>query len=417
MKRALNLFMTVCMALIMVLMPCMEVKAEGNNKATVNVEIQNVFNDFKSDISLCLRNPSSDDIKEFKNGVVSNVSFEVETFGECSLLTIEQSGEWCFVDATTLKAPKSFNVKENDVVNVSLLLFPTEKNAEYGEYIKIYEESINALMDNEVIADALSDLGIGSDDSSISINNHSEGFDFERWHDGAMASFNNFNELFSDIEEDSTWQGYLANAEIRRNVSLNYYLNSVHGAEESTWLNMSKTDIFLWQNTYLVFVEMIDKGNDYFTKTFANQQTIDKWLKSIICTSSWTGNGNEEIYNAYVEWLDYQIEYYRYYGYPYNFINDKSYAEETSLFPSSSEENEEISSDELSDEEIAELEEDINHDKNEDSVIKKTKNNWVDVFEKLKGMWITLILIVVVGSAYFIVHKIRKSKNYDDMSN
>lgn len=415
MKKFFNLFITACMVLTMVLVPCTNVHAEGEEKAIVNVEIQDVFGEFNGDISLCLRNPISDDIKEFKGGSFPKVTYEVYSFGECNFISIEGNGEWCFVDATTLKSPVPFSIKENDVVNVTLLLFPTENNTMYGDYVKMYTEGIDVLMNNDIVADVLENVGIDDNNSSINIQNNSTDFNFNSWHDGAMASFNSFNDLFSAVEENSTWQGYLANAEIRRNVSLNYYLESVGNADEDKWKNMSKTEILIWQDTYLVFVEMLDKGSEYFSKTFSSQQTTEKWLKSIIGTSAWTGEGNKEIYDAYCDFITYQIEYYRYYGYPYNFINDKSYSEETSLFPSDSEESEESEIlEDLSEEEKAEIEEEISLE--EENVGEKSADNWKPVLKKLKGSWITLIILGVVATAYFIVRKIRKSKNYDEMS-
>ncbi len=421
MKKSIGLFMALCIALITFL-PCMNVYAEGG-KAVVNVEIQDVFESFKGDISLFLRNPVSDDIKEFKNGDFKNVTFEVTTFGECMFLTSEKNGEWVFVDSATLQEPKPFTVKENDVISVSLLLYPTEKNADYGNYIKLLDAGIDAITENDAVANVFENMGVGiNNDSSSAVvrnSNSQNSFDFDTWHKGAMASFEKFKELFSALEDDTSWQGYLSTADLRRNISLPFYMKSVRNAKEDTWLNMSNTDLFIWQDTYLVFVEMMDKGGTYFSNTFISSDSQKYWLETIIGTSAWNGNGSEDVYNAYVEWLEYQKTYYTYYGYPYNFINDRSFAEETSFLPDDSvKENEdeeiaEVIEEELDEKDIAEIKGDDDTNK---GIVHQSKNNWSDFVSKALKHWITLILIAVVGIAYLIVRKIRKSKNINEQT-
>ena len=126
----------------------------------------------------------------------------------------------------------------------------------------------------------------------------------------------------------------------------------------------------------------------------------------------WTGNGSEELLNAYMTVAEYQLQYFEYYSFPYNFHNDKSYAEEIGIAISEEETEEVILKNDFTDEEVEEIEEVAE----ELDIKEQSKGIWGEVLDKLKDSWLTIVILAGALVALFVVRKKIKDKNVDDMS-
>lgn len=199
-------------------------------------------------------------------------------------------------------------------------------------------------------------------------------FNFDGWHSEAMQAYETYISLLESKADDSTWKNVFDYAELTRVSVKKVYTDSVKGATEEEWNGLSKTDVIDYFTTYLNFVLVKDRSNDYYDSHFKNGETAKQnYFRDSVGVGMWTGNGSEELLNAYMTVAEYQLQYFEYYSFPYNFHNDKSYADETGLeIITEATENEEISDLEslgLTEEEIAEIESEINADNsnNEDS--------------------------------------------------
>jgi hypothetical protein len=149
----------------------------------------------------------------------------------------------------------------------------------------------------------------------------------------------------------------------------------------------------------------------------------------------WTGNGADELKSAYETFVRYQVIYFSYYNFPYNFIDDKSYAEETglsSLVEESVNENGFTDSEqaeineiieELGEETSAGQEADITADSQNETVEdggesfgETSKSIWAQVGKKIADHWFSVVLLVILLAAWLIVRAVIKKKNMDEMS-
>lgn len=241
-------------------------------------------------------------------------------------------------------------------------------------------------------------------------------FDFESWHDEAMQAYETFSSLFYSIQDDDTWSMTLAMANSRRNISVHTYLKCVSNARQSDWDNYSAVDIYLWHDTYLVFCDMMNSGREYFDSKFnSGEARFNGFLKSDIGTGAWTGTNGEELKEAYKNLVSYQVAYYEKYNYPYNFINDKSYADEVGIPQQENEKD--LSEDEIKDinEAIDELSpdeiKDINEAVDEEKNVNESDTNMHNGFSTLNIIVISIGLLIVVAVIGLIVRSKSKKGN------
>lgn len=231
-------------------------------------------------------------------------------------------------------------------------------------------------------------------------------FDFESWHDESMQAYDAYISLLESKVDDSTWKNVFDYAEITRASVKKIYLESVNGATEEEWNSLTQTDVIDYFTTYLNFVLIKNRSNEYYDSHFKNGDTAKQnYFRDNVGVGMWSGNGNEELLNAYMTVAEYQLQYYEYYSFPYNFHNDKSYADETGLeIIAKTTENEEIGDLEslgLTQEEIAEIESEINaeNSNNEDS-------------NSINPLFIIIPIVLLLAiSGYLIFSKKNKKKD------
>lgn len=231
-------------------------------------------------------------------------------------------------------------------------------------------------------------------------------FDYDVWHSEAMQAYETYISLLESKADDSTWKRVFDCAEITRASAKKVYTDSVKDATEEEWNGLSQLDVIDYFTTYLNFVLVKNFSNDYYDSNFKNGDTAKQnYFRNSVGLSLWTGNGSEELINAYMNFAEYQLQYFDYYSFPYNFHNDKSYAEETGLeIIAENTENEEISDLEelgLNEEEIAEIKSEINAENpnNEDS-------------NSINPLFIIIpIALLLAISGYIIFSKKNKKKD------
>ena len=145
-----------------------------------------------------------------------------------------------------------------------------------------------------------------------------------------QEAFNHFVEVSAFIQDDETWNDCLEVYDIiHRKSGKEMYLESVDGASEELWDNLTAQEILVYYDTYLVFASIVTAANDVlYNKYIADiEHGVNEYVGSK--TLGWNGNNCEEVIAAFEDFVEWQIEYYRIYNFPYNFITGKSYAEET----------------------------------------------------------------------------------------
>lgn len=231
-------------------------------------------------------------------------------------------------------------------------------------------------------------------------------FDFESWHEEAMQAYDAYISLLESKVDDSTWKNVFDYAEITRASVKKIYLESVENATEEELNALSQTDVIDYFTTYLNFVLVKNRSTEYYDSNFKSGDTAKQnYFRDNVGTSMWTGNGSEELLNAYMTVAEYQLQYFEYYGFPYNFHNDKSYADETGLDitveTTVTEETEDLESLGLTENEISEIESEINNEN-----ANTTNAN------SLNPLFIIVPIVLILAIGGYIIFR-RKSNKKD----
>lgn len=405
MRKILSRLLMFSLVLTAFFMPSSKVYADELN-CVVTVNVNDVLGEYNDNIVIYLQTANEEQKKEYSNGIYGEKSFLTQDFGNASLRVEMGNAEWKLVDST-LSEPQPFEVKMGTTVSMDLFLIPSESNEKYTEYSELIS------VGTEVTSNVLNQFGVSSTSTSVTDYGNGENFDFEGWHSGAMHAYETYISLLESKADDSTWKNVFDYAEITRASVKKVYVDSVKGATEEEWNGLSKTDVIDYFTTYLNFVLVKDRSNDYYDSHFRNGETAKQnYFRDSVGVGMWAGNGSEELLSAYMTVAEYQLQYFEYYSFPYNFHNNKSYAEEISIAISKEETEEVISKDDFTDEEIEEIEEVAE----ELGIKEQSKGIWGEVLDKLKDSWLTIVILASALVALFVVRKKIKDKNIDDMS-
>lgn len=226
-------------------------------------------------------------------------------------------------------------------------------------------------------------------------------FDFDTWHKEAMQAYEEYTSLLYSKTEDSTWDKAFTDAEITRMSIKKTYLESVKNATEEEWDSLPPAEIIDYTTTYLKFVLLIERDKAYYDSCFNSGEVAKmNYFNHTVGISVWRGNGCEELKEAYMKVADYQLAYYEYYNFPYNFHDDMSYAEATGL-EIANDKTEEINleNEGLNKDEISEIE----------SAIKEETTNDSKALNPL-FIIIPIVFILVGGVAVILVKKNKTTK-------
>jgi len=192
-------------------------------------------------------------------------------------------------------------------------------------------------------------------------------FDFETWYSDAKNAYDNFINVLTEKKEDATVAQIYSNADSLTRSSLTLkkdYVECVKNGTEEEWESFSDIELFAYKSTYLDFTSLMNKSNDFINDNIKSSDAKKEiYFQRNLGISEFMGESGNAIFSAYMNFADYQLQYFEYYNFPYNFHTDKSYAEETGIEITSetatTEETEDLESLGLTKDEIAEIESEI----------------------------------------------------------
>ena len=172
---------------------------------------------------------------------------------------------------------------------------------------------------------------------------------------------------------------------------------------------MSLYDRFVWGETYLMFAWAVNTGtfSEYFgsEEVFANRIT-DNLVNRIQNARDLT-NG-QQVIDAYLALADWQYNYVKESGVPFNFVNNRSYLEEIGEMPETSEETK------TDEEELSEAAEELLEDADDKTKEETEKGIWDDTMNALARNIVTVLVFIALVVALVVVIQKRKRLNKDD---
>lgn len=217
------------------------------------------------------------------------------------------------------------------------------------------------------------------------------------------------------IADDETWENnvlivYQLYAEAAINGYASWYESYVDGGTQEDFLAMSLYDRFVWVETYLTFAYYVNSGD--YDKYFGSEENFNTYAIGNFINRIENISGYEPVEEAYLALVQWQYDYVIENGYPYNFINNRSYLDEVGSSPEDVTEAETESEATTEDEEIAEAREELMAELSEEEIAELTEDTGTTEeadSTSSGGMGIVIVLIIVVvvigGGAFLFLRK------------
>lgn len=255
-----------------------------------------------------------------------------------------------------------------------------------------------------------SESGTAEEETEPTIATQAESNSFTVSDEGANEVYNAFLEATAFIAEDTAWQSnVLAEYSLFENRYATWYASYVENGTEKDFLSMSLYDRFVWGETYLMFAWAVNTGtfSEYFgsEEVFANRIT-DNLVNRIQNARDLT-NG-QQVIDAYLALADWQYNYVKESGVPFNFVNNRSYLEEIGEMPETSEETK------TDEEELSEAAEELLEDADDKTKEETEKGIWDDTMNALAQNIVTVLVFIALVVALVVVIQKRKRLNKDD---
>lgn len=245
-----------------------------------------------------------------------------------------------------------------------------------------------------------------SEGAGSTILEQNEDGNYTASNEGAEKVYKNFLEATAFIAEDINWKNNLLQSyELFPHEER--YASYVEGGTEEEYLSMSLYDRFVWSETYLKFAWAVNSGN--FDNYYGSEENFASHITNDVVNMMKGAPDNEGVIEAYLALANWQYQYVKANGVPFNFINNRSYLDEIGEITETEIESKK-SEEELS-EAAKELLEDAD-DKTKEEV--KEKGIWDDTFDALADNIVTVVIILVLCIAVIFVVRKRKSLNVDD---
>ena len=255
-----------------------------------------------------------------------------------------------------------------------------------------------------------SESGTAEEETEPTIATQAESNSFTVSDEGADEVYNAFLEATAFIAEDTAWQSnVLAEYSLFENRYATWYASYVENGTEKDFLSMSLYDRFVWGETYLMIAWAVNTGtfSEYFRseEVFANRIT-DNLVNRIQNARDLT-NG-QQVIDAYLALADWQYNYVKESGVPFNFVNNRSYLEEIGEMPETSEETK------TDEEELSEAAEELLEDADDKTKEETEKGIWDDTMNALARNIVTVLVFIALVVALVVVIQKRKRLNKDD---
>jgi hypothetical protein len=425
---------------------------------TISVSVDDIFGIYDGTVEMFIQTPNGEETMTFDSrtwgksnaqSIITSDFGNAFTFGRFS----KEGYELVFADSF---APLSqYTVSSGDTITLDYVIIPSEDNPDYGEYNTVIKaggttaEQILEMMGK--IDNAVSETTaiLSSEDSQTETVTVEAGgsqlsddtyivdgnFDFDTWYGETKTAFDLFVSLAETSLSDDSWSDLYRKCD--KSYRLAYsdtYVKYVSGGTTEEFDLLSAPEVLVYVESYLSFADMAGgtagskQYERYFTNGEAGYETYFKMVEGL-----WNGNGADELKNAYETFVRYQVIYFNYYNFPYNFVDDKSYAQETGI---SAIVGESVDENGFTDSEQAEIQEIIgelegetsageeaditadsrNETTEDESFGEASKNIWAQVGEKIAEHWFSVVLLVILLVAWLIVRAVVKKKNIDEMS-
>lgn len=301
----------------------------------------------------------------------------------------------------TMTAPATYTVTVEGMED-GYMLIDTVTRSETITFETISDGTANVLWS---IVEAETETEGTTNTGNSSLLEQNEDGKYTDMNEVAEEVYKNFLEatafLSDESDEDWNWS-VLQIYELSKTKYAGWYADYVRDGTEEEFLSMSLYDRFVWAETYLEFAYGIDCGDFDFNygneENFRNHVTrilTDKFDSINKTKGNEDGNAVKEAYLALAEW---QYNYVKENGVPFNFKNNRSYLKEVGEAPTQSEAKSE-------EEEIAEALEEMIGEMSEEELEElgiETENS-----SGTTGIIIAVIVVLALlaGGAFFILRK------------
>lgn len=227
--------------------------------------------------------------------------------------------------------------------------------------------------------------------------------------DEKEAVYKEFVDAVSFIANEPTWSGaggclsQYGEGTANGYTFANYYAKYVEDGTVEEYYAMSPLEQFLWTESYTRLAEAVNSGWGY-DHFFGNDYNFKQNLTNIAAGLMY-GKNNDVVKDAYIKLMDWQYNYIRENGVPYNFINDRSYIDEMGSAPVVEEKED------LTDEE--EIEQIRNELLNEEvtNEPEEKRNVWSDTMDMIAQKALLLAVAFILLAILGIVKYIHRTKN------
>lgn len=236
-------------------------------------------------------------------------------------------------------------------------------------------------------------------DESVTAASDKESTLLEQDKDGSTEDvYQNFLDATSFIADNADWKNNLLQSyELFPHEER--YVSYVENGTEEEYLSMSLYDRFVWSETYLKFAWAVNSGN--FDNYYGSEENFASHITNDVVNMMKGAPNSEGVIEAYLTLADWQYQYVKTNGVPFNFINNRSYLDEVGEAPDTQAETPKSNEQELS-EAAKELLEDADD---------KTKAETTEIAKENSSstLWIAAGIIVVAAVGGMIVFKKKKT--------
>lgn len=222
--------------------------------------------------------------------------------------------------------------------------------------------------------------------------------------------YQNFLSVTAFIANDTEWENnFLQTYSLFPHAER--YAAYVEGGTEDEYLAMSLYDRFVWSEAYLKYAWAVNTGS--FSDYFGSKENFQNHITNDIVNMMKNIPNSQEVIDSYLALANWQYDYVKSNGVPFNFINNRSYLEEVGKEVANDSSSSVSDKDELSDA-AKELYDDAD-DTTKNQV--KEKGIWDDTVELISSNAITIGILVIILAACGGVVFWRKRKNVSDIGN
>lgn len=226
--------------------------------------------------------------------------------------------------------------------------------------------------------------------------------------------YQNFLSVTAFIANDTEWKNnFLQTYSLFPHAER--YAAYVEGGTEDEYLAMSLYDRFAWSETYLKYAWAVNTGS--FSDYFGSKENFQNHITNDIVNMMKNIPNSQKVIDAYLALADWQYDYVKTNGVPFNFINNRSYLEEVRKGEVEKEVDKDSSS--VSDKkELSSAAKEL-YDDADDATKKQVKDKgiWDDTIGLISSNVITIGILVVILAACGIVVFRRRRKNVSDINN